>query len=249
LATKFYLHNASRGAPSVGALPSAANSTLISFEDFDAQTNNHSLNTTIGISQASFSPSLNGTRNNQDRFIGKWVTDLTINQSSIAANTWIYDFAALSPGAWDYVVDDSTGTKTYVCIYVWRPSTSTVVGKIADAFTGTTYPFVGTSEVTAAGTFTGSAVSSIVANDVLVFEAWWSAGQTNTTGTFSYFFDGTTEPTATSNTAISSAASFISTPENIALIAESGGQDETIYRALGKYPALGSLSHTRPFMG
>jgi hypothetical protein len=256
LATKFYLHLAARPTflPFLGALPTTEQSTLTSFEDFDSQANNHSMNTTIGTSEASFVPTFVGTGTNHDRFIGKWVTDLTINQTSIAANTWTYDFAAASTSNWDYPVDASTDTKTYVCIYVWRPSTSAVVGTIADKFTGTTYNFVPATEQTQVGTFAGAAVSGILPNDVLVFEAWWGLGATNTNNagpfTFSYFFDGTTEPTAVTGTAVTNAASFISTPETIALVPDGGlVQDETIYRAIGSSAGLASLSHFRASMG
>lgn len=230
LTTKFYLHNASRAAPPSGSLPTTEQSTLSANQNLDSQSNNHSMNTTVGTSQASFSVTVSSS-STLNYFIGKWVSDLPINQTSIAANTWTWDFAVKQSDTGtnaDFPTDNATFTKTYVNLYVWRPTTTAIVGKVLDGLTGTTYHFAGSSEGTEAGTFTGSAVSGITAGtDVLVFEAWANASNGSiSSDILSFYFDGTTDPTATSGTAISSAASFISTPENISLGTTSSSMTE-----------------------
>ena len=218
--TQFFLHAATSGNTSQ-TLPSATKSTLTAYGNLQAQSINSSLNTTKGSSQTSISTTFGINSTNENYFIGKWVSDLCINQSSIASGSWSYGFASScsSPGNDYFPVDTATATKTYVCVYVYRPSTSTVVGKILDGYTGTGYQTGFTGEIQDVGTFTGVTVSGIIANDVLVFEAWASqTSGTSSTDVMYYYFDGTSVPSTSGNSA-STCAAFITSPSAIAMTA------------------------------
>ena len=184
------------------------------------------MNTTIGTAQASKTFVNTTTRGaNNTCYVTKFISD-QINQSGIAANTWTLNFAAKNSNTTpcdDYPTGDSSiGKVVPICCYVWRPSTGAKVGNIFDGNSAAAYYDTGnnggtptTSEVAEHGTFSGSAVASAAANDVIVLEAWiyvWFS--TSASCTLSFFYDGTTTNT-TGGTIVSNHASYLETPENI----------------------------------
>jgi hypothetical protein len=190
------------------------------------------MNTTIGTAQASKTLTNAQTRAARNKFyVTKFISD-QINQSGIAANTWTYNFAAknsnLTPCD-DYPCTDAAGSPIpVITCYVWRPSTGAKVGNIIDASVTGFYD-VGNvghntlNQVVEHSTFTGAAVASAAANDVIVFEAWTSAWlSTAASVTLSYFYDGTTANT-TLGTTVSNHASFLETPETISFAGGGGG--------------------------
>jgi hypothetical protein len=230
MATTFYLHAAASSNQSA-KLPTTEQSTLTAYANFQAQSNNKSMNTTKGSSQAALTNTTFDTNSPANYFIGKWVSDLCINQSSISAQTWTWAFACKTNGdSGDlFPVDQNSTINVYVCLYVWRPSTGAVVGKILDGITGDNQyapaSNSSTNEFSEHDTFLGSAVSGIQANDVLVFEAW--AGDVYTDGSataWNFYYDGTdTASLASTGGNPSSAASYISSTQTIALTAYAGG--------------------------
>jgi hypothetical protein len=231
MVTRLYLHDAASTVS--GTLPTTEQSTKTSVFNFEAQTNNRSMNTTIGTAQASKTFTNTTTRAaNNTCFVTKFISD-PINQSGIAANTWTYNFAAkisvLAPVD-DFPTNDTNPRFIPICCYVWRPSTGVKVGNILDGNSATgVYTDIGnrgsntTSESAEHGTFTGAAVSGAAANDVIILEAWievWLSASTSTV--LSYFYDGTTVNT-TGGAVVSNHASFLETPENITFAGGSGG--------------------------
>lgn len=225
MVTRFYFHNALSTVS--GTLPTGEQSTKTAFFNFDTTTNNRSMSTAIGTAQASLTH-VNTTQSqaNNTCYVTRFVST-PINQTSIAANTWTYNFAcklSVTTNTDDFPTNDTAPKFVPLCCYVWRPSTGTKVGNILDGNSATgVYTDIGnlgtptTSESAEHGTFTGSAVASTAAGDVIIFEAWVDAWLNNTTSvTFSYFYDGTTTNT-TSGAIVSNHASFLETPENITL--------------------------------
>ena len=246
MATRFYLHDAVSTVS--GTLPSTEQSTKTAVFNYEAQTTNRSMSTTIGTAQASKTFVNTTTRAaNNTCYVTKFIST-PINQAGIAANTWTYNFAvktSLTTTTDDYPTNDTAPKFIPICCYVWRPSTGAKVGNIFDGNSVTgTYFDVGnqntggstTSEVAEHGTFTGSAVATAAANDVIVLEAWisvWFSGATSTT--LSYFYDGTTTNT-TNGAIVSNHAAFLETPENITL----AGTNQNITKSLTETVTISS---------
>lgn len=240
MVTRLYLHDALSGV--AGTLPTTEQSAKTAVFNFEAQSINRSMNTTIGTAQASKTFVNTTTRaTNNTCYVTAFVSD-PINQSGIAANTWTYNFAAKNSNTTpcdDYPTFDSSKVVPGCC-YVWRPSTGAKVGNIYDADSAVGYSDTGnhggsptTSEVAEHGTFTGSAVAGAAANDVIVLEAWiyvWFS--TAASCTLSFFYDGTTTNT-TSGTVVSNHASFLETPENITFGSSGGSISMTNVATLG----------------
>lgn len=137
--------------------------------------------------------------------------------------------------------DSETNTNTNfwtnsLNVYVWRPSTKSVVGYVRDA-TGAS---LGGTEPTAAGSIqvtnitgiTSSAVSA-QAGDIVVVEVW--ARITQGMGTAyggSFYYDGSTVNT-TENAVVTNHASFIEFTENLTFTTPtiSGGRSEAVAAA------------------
>jgi len=249
MATRFYLHNALSGIS--GTLPTGEQSSKTAFFNFDTTTNNRSMSTSIGTAQASLTH-VNTTQSqaNNTCYVTRFVST-AINQTSIAANTWTYNFAvklSVTTNTDDYPTNDTAPKFIPICCYVWRPSTGVKVGNILDGNSATgVYTDIGnlgtptTSESVEHGTFTGSAVASTAAGDVIILEAWVDAWLNNTTSvTFSYFYDGTTVNT-TAGAIVSNHASFLETPENITL--QSANQNIT--KSLTETVTVGATTPTR----
>lgn len=98
-------------------------------------------------------------------------TSPKLRAQTIAANTWTLLFDANESNA-------DANAFLAVSFYVWRPSTSAVVGFIRDSTATLGVEFAGVSQTV---TFAGSAVTA-AAQDVLVLEAWYvaTAGKANT---------------------------------------------------------------------
>jgi hypothetical protein len=216
VATRFYFHATTN---STSGLPTAEQSSLTADQSADAATLNRTMNTTIGTAQTSIAQSSIATTGVRNYYFCRFVSQ-PIFQSSIAANTWTYNFAAKeSTTAGNFPVA-ATNQPVRVNCYVWRPSTSTKIGTILDGNTASTVDEVNPPDEGAHHvTFSGSAVSSMQNNDVIILEIWFvitQAAAVSSTDTF--YFDGTTANT-TDNAVVSNHASFLETPENLALSA------------------------------
>lgn len=201
--SKLYLHvSTSANAPSNGkkstALPSG---TFVGNSGSGFE--NLSMNGTIGKAQTSKAITTLAQTAKQNGYIARFTSPLLAAQT-IAANTWTLSMAVQTSTA--------NANPFFVgSIYVWRPSTSAVVGYVYDSATD-----VGTkwtaAEVSKSLSLAGSSVTT-QSGDVLVIEAWYDATQGNAQAkTNTIFFDGTTEGSATSS------ASFLSTPQSLGLL-------------------------------
>jgi hypothetical protein len=211
VATRLYFHSTTNGTP---GLPTAEQSAaLTSVQNLEgSQTTNRLMNTTIGTSQQVIS-----AEGNQDNpatvYVSRWVSP-PIYQSSIAANTWTYSFAAKEVVSQQNFPVSATDKAVPVNCYVWRPG-GTKVGTILDGNTAATVD-EGAANVERGSTttFTGASVASVQNGDVIVFEAWFSCTLITGAGAvMSYYYDGNT--VTTTDGTVSSHASFIETPENL----------------------------------
>lgn len=178
------------------------------------------MNTTIGTSQSILAFTTNNTASLQNYYFTKFVSD-PINQTSVAANTWTYNFAARTTNVAGFTNYPVSGTNQPVRIhvYVWRPSTSTKVGTILDGNTASTIDEVASADLKVCqATFTGAAVSSTQADDVIVCEIWFAlTAQFGGADACDFAYDGATVNT-TKNAVVTNHASFIETPENITFV-------------------------------
>ncbi len=253
MTTRLYLH--SPDSTVVGTLPTTEQSSRTAALNFDAQTVNRSMNTTVGVGQVQlFRNSSNA--NNAFVYITKFVSD-TLNMTSVAANTWTYNFAfkiANTNNQTAPIFDNGSiptaefDTMPATC-YVWRPGTGAKVGDIFDGLTaGTNGEFfdcahISTSELAENGTFTGASVAGVQTGDVIILEAWcYSTDSTARTNALNYYFDGTTV-TTTVETVVSNHASFLETPETLVFqgAAASTARQYKSFTNTGFYPSQASI--------
>jgi hypothetical protein len=126
---------------------------------------------------------------------------------TIATGNWTVEIGGLSSSA-------SRTFTGYVVIFVWRPSTGALVGKIFDS-AGTGFGTgVGTSETgIGSTTLSGSAVTVLQGDILCVQVGMQCSSGSSATPTLDY--DGTTDPA--NGTAVASAASFMNAPADIPL--------------------------------
>lgn len=229
MATRLYFHAAT---DSTTGLPTTEQSSLTSAFNFSAQTNNLQMTTSIGTSQAD----ITGTTNNANlinTYVGKFVSP-SLDQTSVAANTWTYNFSTMQEAIGSNWPVDGSGTVRINC-YVWRPSNSTKIGTILDGNTASnlTEP-ADDVQVVHHTTFTGAAVSSVQTGDVIIFEAWFIIDQSasGSTSPVHFYYDGTTVNT-TANATVSNHASFLETPENLTFVG--GGTTNVSQTSIQKY--------------
>ena len=173
------------------------------------------MDTTIGTSQTSLANTSLAFTTQKTYYVARFVSSL-LGQTSIAANTWTYSFAAQQNNTVARFPLLSANP-AYLSLYVWRTSTQTKLGLIFDGATPNITYTTGVTERAFTTTVSGSAVSSINSgDDVLVLEVWFKTTQGNASGGYiqTFYFDGTTE-NLTNNTTGSNHASLISTPETI----------------------------------
>jgi len=202
---KLYLHaTTSSDAPTNGeksaALPVGTfkGNSGTGFEDL-------SMSSLIGTSQTTKSITGLAQTGAQDNYIARF-TSPPLTAQTIAAGTWTFAVQTLESNAGANSMLDGS-------LYVWRPSTDSVVGYVYDSTTalGTEW---GTTTKGVLVTVSGNSVT-VKDGDVLVFEVWrYAASQTAATAwTQELLFDGTTD--VTSGGTGSSAASYIQAPTNL----------------------------------
>jgi hypothetical protein len=164
MATRLYFRDdTSSNAPTAGskstALPNGTDNSLTAND-------NQSLLLTTGTNVQVDITSLAQTARQSGRF-ARFTSDLLESQT-ISANTWDYTLRNR---------ESNTSANTYkaASIYVWRPSTSSVVGYVYDsnAEIGSEWTTTFTND---SSNITGSAVTASQ-GDVLVCEVWYTAAQ------------------------------------------------------------------------
>jgi len=211
LATRLYFRSASSG---LSDLPTTEQSTLTNNKVVDALTVNRTLSETIGTGQTSLVLASNATTSQQNYYYSRFVSD-ELNMASLPAQTWTYNFATRQTNLGGNFPAGSSNQPVYVNCYVWRPSTTTKVGTVLDGNSAGAYDEIAANaERVGHGTFSGAAVNSMAANDVLVFEVWFRITQASATSyTLTWFYEGTTA-NVTKNTTVTNHASFIESPQN-----------------------------------
>lgn len=206
MATRLYLHAASSSVS--GTLPSSEQSDRTTSGDFDLQSNNRLMDTSVGSSQSQFDKTVALSLSTQYFYISRWVSP-PLDETSISAETWTTNIAAKSGHA-----DGLFPNWIYANIYVWRPSTGAKIGTVLDDEVGSSYLGGNVSETVKHRTQAGSGVSC-QAGDVLVCEVW-IVGTTFSNGNYncSFYYDGTTANT-TDGASVSNHASFIETPQDL----------------------------------
>lgn len=214
MATRFYFHASTN---STSGLPTTKQSSLsVESGKGDALTLNRLMNTDIGTSQASIAiTSINDTSAHNYYFTR--FASQSVYQSSIAANTWTLFFATQESNTSANFPVTANNKAIRITCYVWRPSNSSLVGWILEGASAATVDEGSSgSELAKVVTFSGSEVLNVQDGDVIIFEVIFQITQGAATAyTDTYYFDGTT--TYTDGTPASSAASYLETPENLAL--------------------------------
>lgn len=167
-----------------------------------------SLSTTKGTAQTS--KALNSqasTAAGQDFYVARFSSEALAAQT-IAANTWTFAMAHSEANV------NANNYHVFASLYVWRPSTTAVVGYVYDGgnVIGGSVEMAATEDGRV-GTQAMSAVTA-AAGDILVYECWFSslAQAMATAYAQTLYFDGTTDVVDTTTT---DAASYIETPQNL----------------------------------
>jgi|SRR5215510_1504171 len=222
MATRLFLHAAT---DSTTGLPTAEQSSLTATNNAEgSQTTNRVMDTTTGVLETSLNVTIAGSAI-ENNYYTRFVT-ASLNMSSLSANTWTYNFAAREDDTSNHFPTNGTNGPIRINCYVWRPSSSTKVGTVLDGNSASTIDEGGANDKLAHHvTFTGAAVASMTAGDVLIFEMWCITDSAASVGPeCRMFFDGTTVNT-TDNAAVTNHASFLETPENLSFGAAAAPED------------------------
>jgi hypothetical protein len=214
MTTVLYFHALSSTVS--GTLPSTEQSTNTPGASFDLGTVNRSMDTTKGTTATSLTKAIAATAG-EKIYVTKFVSQpLDSSSTSITANTWTYSasyFANSGSPTWPTTTTGGSVGKIPSTLYVWRPSTGALVGKIFDGDSTTTTSYIGSVQSTGIVVqFTGSSVTATT-GDVLIFEAW-GTGDAATSAAYSYRYDGNSA-TISDNTTVASPSSNISTPQTL----------------------------------
>lgn len=213
MATRLYFRNATHSLS--GTLPSTEQSTATANWTATGATTLKTLSTTQGSSQTSHSGTSQATTATQSGLLGYFVSAPLAGNQTVGGGSMILNAAEnegnLASNFWVNALH----------VYVWRPSTGTLVGTVRDAGAtslGGLEPTSASSiQVTHITGITSSAVSAQT-GDVVVVEVWSRFTQTMGSGyTSVFYFDGATTNT-TENAVVSNHASFIELTENLVFV-------------------------------
>jgi len=217
MATRLYFHNATFSGS--GTYPSGTYPSVTKNFSFTNSATLKQMNTTKGSSQASQTGTTVASTSAQNGYVGMWVSPPLVAQT--------IDLAALSASALRVGCAESNTNSNFsplaICAYIWRPSTGARisvffggVSSILDAGCASGKPSAASTEQQALSNALASGINPVVQDgDVIVIELWTKITQSMATSyTATFYYDGTVDPTAT-NTATSSAASYIEFPGSI----------------------------------
>lgn len=214
MTTKLYLHNASNTA--AGTFPTGPQSSATPSWSATGAATLRTMNTTIGTAQASLSGTSLANTALQLPFMGYFASPpLNGNQSVTAV-------FRLNVALTQSNTQMNLGQYLTTCLYVWRPSTGAVVGKLLEG-PGNSIPLTGVAPPSAANTEkvdwgsynTPGTMIMALDGDVLICEVWPALLQGAASAyTADFFFDGTTE-NATLNATVSNHAAFVDFDDNL----------------------------------
>lgn len=203
MATKLYLRDLTAANPPSNGEKSTALPVGTFKGNSGAGFEDRALKSAIGSAQTSKSIVSLAQTAHQDNYIVRFTSD-RLGAQTINANTWTLAVCLAKT-----VVN--ANSLLVLSLYVWRPSSTSVVGYIYDSDT-TIGAVWGNTEFGQVVTFSGSSVTT-QDGDVLVLEVWRHAAQ-NDVGTYTQivYFEGATDVTAGQT---SDAASYLSTPQTL----------------------------------
>jgi hypothetical protein len=138
----------------------------------------------------------------------RFSSESLLSAQTISANTWTIFYKSDE-------ANNNANAFLGMSIYVWRPTTNSVVGFIYDSTTQLGTEF-GTTASTQSVTVSGSAVTAN-RGDILVCEPWTIASQgASKSYSINFYIDGTNE--TTTGTGNTSCAAYIETPQNLNFI-------------------------------
>src|SRR4249920_3389402 len=191
MVTRLYFHVALNP---LANLPTLEQSSLTSNGDAESQGINRLMDTIIGTAQVGLNLTSNATVSLQRYYFTTFISAPLSGISSITAQTWTYNYAALqSTSTGNFPASTAASVPVRITLYVWRPSTQTKVGNILDGTGGLGRGSSATVERSQVGTFSGALLSGIQDGDVLVFEVWFEITQGVASAiTETFYYDGTT---------------------------------------------------------
>lgn len=191
MATRFYFNSITAAYPPTTGDKAASLPVGTDVGDFNQSL---SMFTKDGASAVTYNVTTNAITTQQSFMMARHATPVLYAQT-ISANTWTIAFK---------MNESNAAANAFLCpvVYVWRPSSGTVVGTIRDS--ATTVGLEANNAVQTV-TFSGSAVTCAT-GDVLVTEAWCIATQgSGKNYTVSWF------------SSASGAQVYLETPQNLSL--------------------------------
>jgi len=206
MATKLYFHDAAYAGG--GTPPSGEQATATPSWTATGGATNRTMNTVIGVAQASLAGTTLNNTAAQTGLLGMFISPPLSGAQTVGGGTMVLNTADKeSNAAANFWIDGLN-------VYVWRPSTGTKVGTLRDARNlGGTEATTGETVTHISGiTSTGISASD---GDVLVCEVWAEHTQSMATAyTATFYYDGTTE-NATENATVSNHASYLQLAETL----------------------------------
>lgn len=233
MATRLYFHNAAFDTATYPGSYPDTNGELqdggaafpgtpsVTYGKEDASSVHRSMNKTKGSSQTTMSWSSSASTLTQMNYITKFISEPLSGITTIDDNQWT--------GLMAYSESNLSANVTFMAgvLYVWRPSTNSLVGHIED-YTGlhtTGEPSGANTEKLFKGNFTAGTsaeVTGVQDGDVIILEIYSRHQQSSATAyTIGFYFDGTNEHASDpNNTTVSDVASYIETPQDLTFVTD-----------------------------
>lgn len=202
--TRFFLRDlTAANPPTAGEKSTALPVDTLGANNATGTEETRALDTAIGAVQVSIAKNADATTAARDNYLGRF-TSAGLAAQTIAAATWTIAIALNEANA-------AANSFLNLSVYIWRPSTSAVVGFIYDSHTNIGVEW-GATEDGQVITFAGVAVTTVL-NDVLVVEIWRHAVQGMAVAyTQTVYFNGATVVTDATTT---DAGSYLENPNTI----------------------------------
>jgi len=164
------------------------------------------LNTAKGAAQVSITYNSFANADHNDDFFTSFSSD-ALAAGDVTAQTWSLGIAFSEGNA-------AANSGLVISLYVFRPSSSSVVGYVRDS-DSQLGPEWGATEDGIVASFAGSAVSGVQDGDILVLEVWRHTNAQSMSVAYAQtcYFEGTTDVVDATTT---NAASYIETPQTLA---------------------------------
>lgn len=210
--TRLYFHNATSGLS--GTFPAGEQSAATANVTATGAATMRVMNLNIGTGQTSVNITTSASTNVRNNFLRTFVSPPLVGNQVVGGGSMILNAADQ---------ESSTNANFWINslnVYVWRPSSGTLVGTIRDAIgsgtsLGGSEPSTSNSmQVTHITGITTSAVNALN-GDVVICEIWTRTTQSQATAyTCIFQYDGTTINT-TENAVVTNHASFLELNENL----------------------------------